>query len=231
MSQTGPNSLLSSEEIEAALAEIETLTPGQDNAIPDLGDGSDDPVHYVPVKSDSAGGTSHSSPMGGAGADDVVRVQGPAALCEGETEKPSAPARRRSRWAVIRQVLFGLWPKRAPKTPRAAAESGMKPATTASLHDADRPETDRTTDSKRSWGAFIYDTLDRWLETLSKPFSPTTRRWIGLVAAVTLITSALAMTLFPLLYPNRDGLWFLNQKNAELLMANANEAAPPDEAP
>ena len=96
MSQTGPNSLLSPDEIDAALAEIETLTPTQDAAIPDVREGSDASVHYVPVKSDSAGGTSHGSPKGGARADDVVRVQGPAEFVERESEEPSAAAGRRS---------------------------------------------------------------------------------------------------------------------------------------
>ncbi len=222
MAISGSNAILSEEEIEAALSEIET-SPDQQDAIPDLDDGLGDDPAPEPV-AEAAAPAKTAPPVADAAlkdaeAADEVEPADPAPAPASETppasavepvqdqsvEPVAAPGATRTRGLVGR--LLSLLPGR-----RAKSKAAAPPAEDASPADAPpRP--------RRSPGQVLRDMANAALDAVNSPFawlSPEARRIVGLAGLVTMALALALCYLGPMLAERNSPVAFIAQKTAEL---------------
>ncbi len=119
-------------------------------------------------------------------------------------------------------------PTPPPAAPAAASASAtIKPTTSAKPAAAGATAAPvGGSGGKLSVGRFLYWLIDTLLDWINWPFmrlSEGVRGMIGTIAVATIVVSALAMLILPMLHPNRDPIAFLKAKEAA-----AAAAAPAD---
>lgn len=216
MSAEDSSSVLTKEELEAAIAEVEALAPGE-GGIPSLDDGAGEETVPIPVPIPVPVPASPQVPAIGSGKPPPRDTEIPKAdptPAEGttsdSTKTADADASGEQSAGIVQRLLGWLppfavrgGPPSTPRPPNAAASRPSNPA---------------------------YRLIDIALDLINRPFahlSPDTRRIIGIVGIVTLVTSLLSAVLFPLVIPRKDALTFLQQKRVEVLLTPAEEADEP----
>ena len=216
MSAEDSSSVLTKEELEAAIAEVEALAPGE-GSIPSLDDGAGEDAVPIPLPIPVPVPSSPQVPAVGSAEPpprDTEPPKADPAPAEGTTSDITKTAEADAsgeRSVGIVQRLLGWLPLFAtrsgpPSTPRPPDAIASRPSNPA------------------------FRLIDITLDLINRPFtrlSPDTRRIIGIVGIVTLVTSLLSAVLLPLVIPHKDALTFLQQKRVEVLLAPAEEAEEP----
>ncbi|MBU0637631.1 MAG: hypothetical protein KKB50_02105 [Planctomycetes bacterium] len=206
------SSILSDDEIQAALAEVESLAIGEKGGIPSLDDGrGSTPVVTVAVSRPDVDLDRQASPDSGK----------PVAT----STLPPAPPRAAT--AVVPP---------APSTKKASPGEAAPERATRAEEEADKD--DRAEDSAPPLpksrlaalltigGRCVYSALDLMLTVIDWPLArarPQTRALVGLLAIITIVTSIVAGSLLPALVPRGGAVRFLAQKTAELQLTQPAE--------
>lgn len=210
----GGNAILSEAELAAALAEVEQLAGG-DRQIPSLDEAAAPATVLVPVPN----------------------LQ-PTALGDGSTAAPKAPpgptASPPAQTATPRPaaVASPAATRSSPRTEPVAEAAAVQSSAGKSAAPPASGDVSPATPERRgtSLGRVLYIALDTLLDWINWPFlrlGEGTRALIGTLGAVTLVLSLLAMTVLPLLQPDRDPLGFLRRRPPADASAAAGEHAAP----
>jgi hypothetical protein len=236
------NTVVTDEELEAAIAEVENLAPG-DPSIPSLDDGQQPekppaapqqpqpsvvaiPVGAIPPKQRRA-----EEP---AAAPETPPAAKPTATTPETTAAQSpAPARTGLFWRLVARCVQALLvllrrlpvakagaaaPAEAPPAPSPTAE--QTPAAPDSPAPAEA-ESDASAAPEARGGLVtrVLNVLDRVLDLVNRPFysmPPTARYVLGITGLVTIGVSLLAWLTVPLLVHGDDPVSFIRQKRIEV---------------
>jgi hypothetical protein len=241
VSEQEPNTVITPEELEAAIAEVEAMAPGHAD-IPNLDDGNSNQVVPIPVPappvqaippvaaSEGAAPTPPPEPASDAAQPDAPPTDKPrrqgkiGQLLAALTGKVSGILR-----ALISR-LPSLRRRKKPEDEPADQAAPAPPQPAATPEDGPSGE-DADGDAGKPPPMLIIRVLDIALELINRPFTwvpPSARQVLGIAGVVTILVSMLAMVLFPLVLPHDDPITFLRQKRAEQLVV-APEPTP--EAP
>lgn len=189
---------LGDNELKAALAEVETISP---NSAPPS------PRRSSPLDGDSA-----ESDEGGPSKPVVEEAR-----TEAEPDEATPPEDASANPAPSDQKQFRF---------RIGENAdGEAPAEDQSAPERDEVVTGHAARPVAPLAKRVYRTLDRALDALNRPLArlgPGARALVGWVALVTLVVSMLAALLLPRVFPHRDAITFLQEKHAQL------DAPPPD---
>ncbi|MBN2445857.1 MAG: hypothetical protein JXO22_03985 [Phycisphaerae bacterium] len=218
MAEAGSNTILSEDEIEAALSEIESMPGGLDD-IPDLDDGLTSkltPAPKEPAKprppakqavpppaNAPAMQTPDAAPVEAAESSDAAER-----VAEMTPADEVTPAPEREGWAAkIKRVI-------ATRLRRVDADEDVNVGFSArNPHD---------------WLQLAGTSLDKMLDLVNRPFQwmkAETRQVVGLIALVTLTFSLIVALAGPRLAPSNSAVEFIQQKRAELVMKSPLDAA------
>ena len=213
------NTVVSDDELSAAIAEIESLNPTQQDDIPSLDDGSTE-RHVVPIPLPVPAVKRSPQDVLTATADAAATAEPPPGRAEPaaepaaatKTEETAPPARRGP--GVLQRLLASL-----PVLRRRRRAKPAQPALdTRAVEKAPKTSVVEAAPS----GNFILRMLDTVLDLVNRPFdflTPAARQKLGLVGLATIVTSILAACLLPLLMPKHDPVSSLRAKRAELQVA------------
>jgi len=207
MSEKGSNQIISPEELEAAIAEIEAMGPADQAQIPSLDDGRGEVVPVpVPVPTmtpraagETSGEAAATGPVGGPSSADTTSggQAAPAQPC------PPTPAEAPSSRGFPGRLIGAVRRWRSARRGAAAeAPTEGKPG----------PKGESV---PSNWLLRLIDTA---LAVVNRPFwwvPPEARRVLGLGGVVTIIVSILVGTLYPALVKRTDPVAFVYQKRAE----------------
>lgn len=240
--------MVTEDEIQAAIAEIENMSPAEAAAISDASDGSgdapDSPEQPSPSGPDPSNASVADAPAEPASAPQPpVQPDGTASDPadsrdeRSDTDHAGGITGRVSMWVsrfraglsrdslsraglsrALARLRAGLRRKSADALPQ---ETPQQPAAT-------EEQSAPTAEALPAKG--ICRLVDRALDTLNKPFdrfSSQVRNAIGLAAIATVVISIAALLVLPRLMPHRDAVSFLREKRAQL-DARPTAPAPPE---
>jgi len=242
MAEESPTTV-TEDEIQAAISEIENMSPAEAAAISDASGGSVDAPgprkQRSPTESDPPNASAADAPAEHAGAPQPPvqpdgAASGPADSRDERSDADHAGGitERVSMWVswfraglsraglsrALARLRAGLRRKSADALPQ---ETPQQPAATEEQSAA-------TAEALPAKG--ICRLVDRALDTLNKPFarfSSQVRNAIGLAAIATVVISIAALLVLPRLMPRRDAVSFLREKRAQL-DARPTAPAPPE---
>jgi hypothetical protein len=234
--------MVTDDEIQAAIAEIENMSPAEVAAIPGLSDGSGDDARGSPERPSPSGPDPSNASATDTPAEHAVapqrsdRPEGAASGHvdsgdEGSDAEPAGGIAQRIdtwvRWfrSGLSRALARLRTSLGRKSPDTLPEeTPQQPATT------EEEQSDSTADVLPAEG--ICRLVDQALDKLNGPFvrfSSQVRSAIGSAAIVTVVISIAALLVFPRVMPHRDAPSVLREKRAQL---DARRTAPaPTESP
>ncbi len=230
MSEKSTNAVISDEELNAAIAEVEAM---QD--VPSLDDGRDEkPVVTVPIpvpavrtirRQDAADQGSQKQAKTEKSAPTTPPKPTPAKPASAAATTQPDAARPRPRRGLLARVLAALAALSLPGLRKRRRRSKAAPEeSSAQTEPAPAPEQDAAGARPSALSRLLW-LLDTVLELVNRPFAfltPEARRTIGAVSLVTLLVSVLAGYLLPILVPRQDPVTTLYRMRAEVLAAPAD---------
>lgn len=233
------------DELQAAIAEIENMPPGEATAISEASDGSRDAPDSAEQPSPSAPDPSNAS-VADAPAEHADAPQAPVQ----PDRAPSEPVDSRDESSDADHAggiteRVSMWVSRfragLSRTGLSRALARLRAGLGRKSGDASPEETPQQPAATEEQTAPAAEALpakgicrlvDRALDTLNKPFDRfggQVRNAIGLGAIATVVISIAALLVLPRLMPHRDAVSFLREKRAQL---DARRTAPaPPESP
>jgi hypothetical protein len=203
VSTPNPNPVLTQEELNAAIAEVEPLAPGE-GGIPNLDDATETTAVPIPIPI-------QPPPVVRAVAARQPAHGASAAPTQAEVSRAEAPATTLERPGLIARLLSSLRHTH-PSDVENSAASGV-PAPRANVLYR------------------LVDGLLGLVNRPFAALSPPVRQAIGAVGIVTIIVSLAAGGLFPRLFPPKDAVAFLRAKRAQAASALASPAKEAEPKP
>ncbi len=228
MSDKPTNTVISDEELNAAIAEVEAM-----QNVPSLDDERrEKPVVTVPIPVPAVR-TIRRQDVADQGGQRPAQTEKSAPATPSQPTHPrpldaanaqSPPAQPRSRRGLLARVLAALAALSLPGLRKRRRRSKTAPEeSSAQAEPAPTPEQDGAGDRPSALSRLLW-LLDTVLELVNRPFAfltPEARRTIGAVSLATLLVSVLAGYLLPILVPRQDPVATLYRMRAEVLAAPA----------
>ena len=251
MSEESSNTVLTAEELDAAIAEIEAIPAEEKGVIPCLDDGSESKVVQIPVPTPGVKTESESAPR--SSEVDEAQPESP----PGKTEPPSseekskdpapssdAPPGLKHKFPRFVAGLIGGLRQRLGRLPLLGQrrEKTSDPPAAAPAPKPDVPaepvEPAEPTVSVPPTNLLLR-LLDKVLELINRPFHwvpQSARNILGLAGVVTIIVSLVVLYVLPLVMTREDPISFIHRKRAEQIVvptkASVEQPAdPPPESP
>lgn len=194
MSDQPINDLMPEEDLQAALAEIESMSPEEFDSIPDLDDGGGDAEFSDP----SPGGEELQAAL-----TELENLSAPDADSSADAAAPKVSKAKPA--AGGNKPRFQVGKKATPKTNAATEKKKPEPLPDAGEISAAL--------------ALALRVADVVLALIDRPFSALSearRTTIGYIALATIAVSLVAMVILPYTLPTRDAIAYVQQKRAAL---------------
>ena len=233
MSEENSNTVLTAEELDAAIAEIEAIPAEEKEAIPSLDDGSESKVVQIPVPAPGVKKKSENTPQSS---------EAEAAQQESPPDKtePLSTAGKSKDPAPSTDTQSGL--KQKPPRLVAGLIGGLcqvlgwvpfvgrrRERTSAPPEAAPAPKPDAAAESAKPSvptvvappANILLWLLDKTLELINRPFHwipQSTRSILGLAGVVTIVVSLVVLYVLPLVMTREDPISFIHNKRTEQIV-------------